>query len=116
MNPIPWFLKCLKNYANFNGRARRRECWFFLLSIWIIVIVVALCTAFIDSKQTRDIIASLVQLAFLLPWVAVLARRMHDVGKSGWYMLIPFYNIYLSVQDSTPGPNKYGPAPKDVLR
>ena len=48
----------------------------------------------------------------LVPAIAVTVRRMHDVGKSGWYMLIPFYNLYLSIIDSQPGNNEYGPNPK----
>jgi uncharacterized membrane protein YhaH (DUF805 family) len=114
LNPIPWFLKCLKNYANFHGRARRREFWLFVLVVWIITLVVKVLTLGIDSEQTRTMISGVVALAFLLPNLAALARRMHDVGKNGWYMLIPFYNVYLAVQDSQPGANAYGRCPKEM--
>ena len=55
----------------------------------------------------------LYSLAVLLPSIAVGVRRMHDVGKSGWYILIPIYNFILAVTDGEQGANEYGPDPKN---
>jgi len=52
------------------------------------------------------------QLAILIPSIAVGVRRMHDVNKSGWFILIPIYNLILAVTDGTKGDNKYGHDPK----
>ena len=61
-----------------------------------------------------DMISNIYSLALLLPGICVAIRRMHDVGKSGWFILIPFYNLYLLCTESEKGVNKYGPNPKEV--
>ena len=100
---------CLKKYVEFGGRAGRPEFWWFALFTFL----VGLLTSFILG----DIISMLVNLALLLPSLAVGARRLHDIGKSGWFQLIwliPFlgwaFMIYLLVQPSV-GPNQYGEGP-----
>lgn len=69
---------------------------------------------FIGLKINIVFLSSIYSLGVLIPSIAVAVRRMHDVGKSGWYILIPIYNIILAVTDSQPGPNQYGPNPKDI--
>jgi uncharacterized membrane protein YhaH (DUF805 family) len=59
------------------------------------------------------ILSTIYSFAVLLPSIAVGVRRMHDVGKSGWFLLIPIYNLVLALTDSESGENKYGPNPKD---
>ena len=100
---------CLKKYVEFGGRAGRPEFWWFALFTFL----VGLLTSFILG----DLISMLVNLALLLPSLAVGARRLHDIGKSGWFQLIwliPFlgwaFMIYLLVQPSV-GPNQYGEGP-----
>lgn len=101
---MSYYFKVLKNYVNFSGRARRSEYWYFCLFNAIISVVLI----YFDLTAIRLIYS----LAVFLPGVAVAIRRMHDVNKSGWFGLIPFYNIYLACSNGTQGPNSYGPDPK----
>lgn len=104
MNPFDYFKKCLTSgFADFNGRARRSEFWYFVLFFMILVSIASILSLTLYY---------IIYFAMLIPYIAVTARRMHDVGKSGWFMLIPFYNIYLACLDSEPGKNEYGPNPK----
>lgn len=102
-----------ENYANFNGRARRREYWMFFLVNIIIGIVIGFVAGLISEKLL--IIANIYNLAILVPSIAVAVRRMHDVGKSGWFILIPIYNIILLATEGEKGPNQYGADPKNQL-
>tara|TARA_B100001123_G_C14912657_1_gene868424 strand:+ start:163 stop:531 length:369 start_codon:yes stop_codon:yes gene_type:complete len=107
---------CFKKYANFNGRASRSEYWWFQL-FYIIVAFVAVIfdSMYIDNSQTMGPLELVTTLALLLPALAVTARRLHDVGRSGWWMLIfitvigmiPLLIWYISV--GTRSKNKYGP-------
>jgi len=107
-----WYLKVLKQYADFNGRARRKEYWMFLLfNITIIFSLLAL----IFGLQIRflSIVYLIYALGTLIPSIAVGVRRMHDVGKSGWYLLIPIYSLILVCTDGEKGVNQYGSDPKN---
>ncbi|QXP58799.1 DUF805 domain-containing protein [Olleya sp. HaHaR_3_96] len=106
-----WYLKVLKeHYADFNGRARREEYWMF----YLINVIVSVAVGFVAGMIQTPIIGTIYSLAVLVPGIAVGVRRMHDVGKSGWYLLIPIYNLILACTDSVPGPNKWGDNPKGV--
>lgn len=107
---MEWYLKVLRNYAGFDGRARRKEFWMFFL----INLIINYALMFIGVKMGFAMLSTLYGLAVLIPYLAVFARRMHDVGKSGWYMLIPIYNIILAATDSQNGSNEYGPNPKGL--
>jgi uncharacterized membrane protein YhaH (DUF805 family) len=104
-----YYLKVLQNYANFNGRARRKEYWMFVLFNFIASFILG----FIGGLLEFPLLANLYSLAVLLPSIAVAVRRMHDVGKSGWFVLIPIYNFILAVSDGEKGENQYGPDPKN---
>ena len=106
-----WYLKVLKQYADFKGRARRKEYWMFFLFNAIISYGLSLIAIGLEMPSL-SIVSSLYSLAVLVPSIAVGVRRMHDVGKSGWFLLIPIYNFILAVTDSEPGTNKWGPNPK----
>lgn len=104
---------CLANYANFSGRARRSEFWYWGLATGLISMVLGLIFG------SDSIISALFSLATLLPGLAVCWRRMHDIGKCGaWYfiILVPIVGIILWVvwacRDSDPGTNQYGSCPK----
>lgn len=103
-----YYLKVLQNYANFNGRARRAEYWYFVLFNMIASIIVGIIGGLLDF----ELLGNLYSLAVLLPSIAVGVRRMHDVGKSGWFILIPIYNFILAVTEGDAGENEYGPDPK----
>lgn len=94
---------CFSKYATFSGRATRSEFWYFYL-FYAIMYVVGMIVASAAGS-------SAVQYLFIVPlWLPLLAaqfRRMHDVGRSGWFLLIPIYNIVLLCSSSA-GDNKYG--------
>jgi len=98
---------CLNNYATFRGRASRAEFWWFFL----FNVLATMAAAIIWPR-----LGNLVSLALLVPSLAVGARRLHDVGKSGWFQLlwfVPFigwlFLVYWAVQNGHPRPNEYGP-------
>jgi len=104
-----YYLKVLQNYASFNGRARRSEYWYFFLFNLIIAVVLGV----IGGMMGTRLLSNVYSLAVLLPGIGVAIRRMHDVGKSGWYCLIPIYNIILACTEGNVGPNEYGEDPKN---
>jgi len=110
---MKWFLKVIKQYADFNGRARRKEYWMFTLIFMIIYYALTFLVIALEMP-TLGILLAIFALGLLVPSIAVAVRRMHDVGKSGWYVLIPIYSFILAVTDSQPGPNEYGENPKGI--
>ena len=121
-----WFAICVfKKYADFNGRARRKEYWMFYLVAILTCVCLGLLAAILGSiADFLSIIFVLLLVIFLcavvLPVIAAVTRRLHDVGKSGWFQLIQliplggFYLLYLMVKDGDAGPNQYGPNPKGL--
>lgn len=94
---------CFSKYATFSGRATRSEFWYFYL-LYIIVYIVGMVVA---ASAGSNGLQYLFIVPLWLPQLAVGVRRMHDVGRSGWFLLIPIYNIVLFCTDST-GDNQYG--------
>lgn len=97
---------CFRKYVDFSGRASRSEYWWFLLAYLTVAVVGQLVNRYIPV---------VVILVVLLPLIAVTLRRLHDVGKSGWMILIGLIPIvgmlvliYLYVQPSQPGVNRWG--------
>jgi uncharacterized membrane protein YhaH (DUF805 family) len=114
-----WYLKVLKQYADFNGRARRKEYWMFVLFNMIFAF---LAISIDNLAGTNGLFYFLYGLAVFVPGLAVGVRRLHDVGKSGWMLfiaLIPIIGsiwlIVLMATDSNVGGNEYGQNPKEVL-
>lgn len=110
-----WYLAVLKKYADFRGRARRKELWMFALISFVIAIVLGI----VDGMIGIPILGGLYGLAVLIPSLAVGARRLHDTGRTGWWLLVGFIPligfivlIVFFVLDSNPGENPYGPNPK----
>lgn len=100
------FLNIIKNkYAQFNGRAGRKEYWYFFLVIFAVNIVATI----IDSIIGMRILSGIWGLATIVPMIAAGVRRLHDIGKSGWFLLIPIYNIILLATEGQPTDNEYGP-------
>lgn len=97
---------CFSKYATFSGRATRSEYWFFYL-FYVIMYVVG---AVIDAAAGTTFIMYLIILALWLPLLAAGVRRNHDVGKSGWFILVPIYNLVLLCSPSV-GDNQYGAKP-----
>lgn len=112
-----WYLEVLKKYAVFSGRARRKEYWMFFLFNIIIAFGLGIIEGLIGSP---GIISSLYALAILVPGIAVTVRRLHDINRSGWSLLIGLIPVVggivlliFMLQDTRPGDNQYGPNPKD---
>lgn len=105
-----WYLEVLKKFATFNGRARRKEYWMFFLFNIIISIVLGVVDGVVFGKE---LLGNVYSILVLVPGLAVGVRRMHDVGKSGWFILIPIYNIILAATDGDKGDNEYGKDPKE---
>jgi uncharacterized membrane protein YhaH (DUF805 family) len=103
-----YYLKVLQNYATFNGRARRSEYWYFFL----FNVIISFILGFVGGIMGSTILSNIYTLAVLIPGIAVGVRRMHDVGKSGWFLLIPIYNLILALTEGTKGDNEYGADPK----
>ncbi len=115
---MEWFLKVVKeHYADFNGRARRKEFWMynlFLMIGYFALYIIGIIFTMISPTIGVIIfgILGLAYLGILIPSIAVYVRRMHDVGKSGWFILIPIYNLILAITEGNKGDNQYGPDPK----
>jgi uncharacterized membrane protein YhaH (DUF805 family) len=105
-----WYFEVLKKYAVFNGRARRKECWMFVLCNIFIVFILS----FFGEILHAVFITTLYQVAVLIPSVAAGIRRMHDTDHSGWWLLFPIVNLVLAVREGQPGSNRFGPDPKAV--
>ncbi len=112
---MDWYIGVLKRYADFEGRARRKEYWFFTL----FNIIVSLVLMAIDAITGLGVLYLVYVLAVLVPSLAVGARRLHDTGRSGWWQLIALIPaigalvlIVFFVLDSDPGDNAHGPNPK----
>jgi uncharacterized membrane protein YhaH (DUF805 family) len=107
--------QALSRYATFSGRARRSEYWWFALFNTVVAVVVSI----VDGVLGLTVFYPLAVLALILPGLAVGVRRLHDLGRSGWWLLIAFVPLVGAIllivwfcQDSQPQPNAYGPSPK----
>lgn len=114
-NIISNYFNVIKKYVDFKGRASRKEYWLFFLANLIIGLGLGyfegLVGAYPDSEDS--IFSSIYQLFVLLPSLAVGVRRMHDANESGWALIIPIFNLIVSLRKGNPETNKYGPAPED---
>lgn len=117
-----WWLIAMKKYVDFSGRARRTEYWMFALFNMIFAVVALVLDSILGTVSEGSVYGlfyGLFSLAIMLPTWAVTVRRLHDVGKSGWWILISLVPIIggiwlfiLTISDSQPGENAYGPNPK----
>jgi uncharacterized membrane protein YhaH (DUF805 family) len=112
---VHWYVDVLKKYAVFSGRARRQEYWMYNLFNIIALIVLAIIGAVAGTMIPYLVYGALV----LIPSIAVTARRLHDTGKSGWFILlgiIPLIGgivlLVFTCTDGDPQPNSHGPNPK----
>ena len=111
------FITVIKKYAVFDGRASRKEYWMFQLVYSIIYIAVVIIFGIIGTIKLGKIIVWILTLFLLLPTITVGVRRLHDINKSGWYMLVNFipfgalYILSLFCKKGDDGVNMYGPSP-----
>ena len=122
---MKWFIKCIKQYADFKGRARRKEYWMFTLFYLLFLLPLALLMGIEIGLEIEvpifTILFVLFIFAIIVPTYAVTARRLHDTGRSGWWILINFipyiggiWLFVLTCLDSEPGTNKWGENPKEI--
>jgi uncharacterized membrane protein YhaH (DUF805 family) len=129
-----WYLKVLKQYVDFSGRARRKEYWMFTLFNVIIMVVLSAVDGLVfgsgsfagntdpgsvSASVNLGVLTTIYVLAVLLPSLAVSVRRLHDTDRSGWWLLIllvPLIGaivfLVFMLLDSQPGENRHGPSPK----
>ncbi|GAB3319911.1 DUF805 domain-containing protein [Larkinella ripae] len=107
------YVSVLKKYNDFEGRARRSEYWYFFLTNIIITQSLNFVNILLfDGLAVIGWLNMLFNLAILVPSIAVAIRRMHDVGKSGWFVLVPIYNLILACTEGVKGANEFGNDPK----
>lgn len=129
---MDWYIGAWKKYAEFSGRARRTEYWYFQLFNMIvsIILVIPMFVMIPLSVRNPGIVNFLMllmlpfgifSLAAFLPSLAIMVRRLHDIGRSGWWYFIAFVPfvggiilLIFTLLDSEPGMNLYGPNPKGV--
>jgi uncharacterized membrane protein YhaH (DUF805 family) len=127
-----YYLDALKNYAKFSGRSRRSAYWYFVLFNLIVSIVAAIIDNLLGTTIKLETPQGLMALPYgyvyfiyalfvVIPGLALSVRRLHDVGKSGWFILIALiplvgaiWLLILFCTDSVPGANEYGPNPKGI--
>lgn len=117
---MEWYLAVLKKYVEFTGRASRKEYWMFVLFNVIISVALSILGMLVAGQNGQSALTSLYSLAVFLPSLGVTVRRLHDTGRSGWWILIGLVPLvgwlillYFTIQDSHPGTNEYGPNPKE---
>ncbi len=109
--------KCFGLYANFSGRASRSEYWWFALFSFFVDMFTSVIDAAVFGVPMgmTGWVNFGATLAIFLPSLAVAVRRIHDHDKSGWFILIPFYNIYLLIIEGEPMANRFGDVPTNTL-
>ena len=114
---IDWFKKCLRNYTNFSGRARRKEYWYFMLVYFAVIIIAAIIDSIIFDTPV-GLFYGVAALGLFLPTISVMVRRLHDTSRSGWWYwlcLVPVIGLLLIVflaSDTKQETNQWGPPAK----
>lgn len=118
---MKWFIETMKKAFNFSDRSRRKEYWMFMLIAFLITFVLTIVDAVAGLELAPEvgILSTLFSLLILIPSLSVTFRRLHDTGKSGWWILIALVPVIgwivlliFTVQDSETGSNRFGVNPK----
>ena len=122
---MSWYLQALKKYAVFAGRSRRKEFWYFALFNIILGIVLGVMDRLLGTYSPASnigLLSGIYGMAILVPSLAVTVRRLHDIDRTGWWILIglvPFVGtivpLVLALFEGTPGANRYGSDPKEAI-
>jgi uncharacterized membrane protein YhaH (DUF805 family) len=118
-----YYIEVMKKYAVFTGRARRKEFWMFTLIYTIIYIVLSIADSLIGTGAMlfeMGLLSGVFSLVSICPSIAVTIRRLHDIDRSGWWVLIGLVPlagvivlIVFAAKDGQPGSNQYGTNPKE---
>ncbi len=120
---MDWYLKVLRNYIGFRGRARRKEYWMFILVNIVLTGVLGIVDKILGLQLGggEGVLTTVYGVLIFLPWWVVQFRRLHDTDRSAWWLLlllIPVIGwlviIAFNCQSGTPGENRFGPDPKQV--
>ena len=121
---MSWYLEALKKYAVFSGRSRRMEYWYFVLFNIIVAVVLSLIdrlTGTFSAASNIGLLSGIYALAVLIPTLAVTVRRVHDIDRTGWWILINLIPLIgtivllvFELTPGTPGSNRFGPDPKQA--
>ena len=116
-----WYLEALRKYAVFTGRSRRKEYWFFLLFTVLVTFLLAFVDGMLglfDPENGVGLLSGIYSIGVVIPSIAVGIRRLHDTGRSGWWLLIGLIPVIgtlvilvFTILASQPGDNEYGPNP-----
>jgi uncharacterized membrane protein YhaH (DUF805 family) len=119
---LSWYLEALKKYAVFGGRSRRKEYWYFVLFNLIVSLVLSAIDALLgtfSSSTNVGLLGGIYGLAIIIPSIAVSVRRLHDIDRTGWWLLISLVPVIgtivllvFAALEGTPGENRFGPNPK----
>ncbi len=119
---INYYLAVLRKYAVFEGRASRSEYWWFTLVNVIISLLLTIANGSLSAEGSMNILAGIYGLLVFIPSLAVTVRRLHDIGKSGWWILIGIIPLIgtivllvFAVMESNPESNEYGPKPSNNM-
>ena len=122
---MDWFVTAFTRYATFSGRAGRPEYWYFSLIYVLLALIIGAVDGIVgwyDPATGVGLLSGILALALLLPSTAVTVRRLHDTGRSGWWLLIAFVPVIgwvvllvFLAQRSGPGPNAYGDGPAEAV-
>lgn len=108
---MSWYLMAFKKYFEFSGRARRKEYWMFML----FTILISFAVGFVSGLlKLPAFVLVIYQIFVTIPNISLGVRRCHDVDHRGWWLMLPFYNLVLMCYPGNPGPNRFGPDPKNV--
>ena len=121
-----WYLEALKKYAVFGGRSRRKEYWYFALFNGLVFLVLSsidLLLGTFSFSSNVGLLSGIYGLAIIIPSIAVSVRRLHDIDRTGWWVLISLVPVIgsivllvFAVLDGTPGENRFGSNPKSSTR
>ena len=119
---MSWYLEALKKYAVFSGRSRRKEYWYFVLFNLIVSLVLSAVDALLgtlSSSSNVGLLGGIYGLAVLIPSIAVSVRRLHDIDRTGWWVLIGLVPLIgtivllvFAALEGSAGSNRFGPNPK----
>ena len=107
------FLKMIAGFLDFKGRTNRSDFWWAVVACIILSTVLGLIFKLLGGFGS--ILQLLYSVALLIPGIAIWFRRMHDVGKPGWWCFVPILDIVFAAQEGQPGDNQYGPDPNATM-
>lgn len=112
-----WYFRTLQKYAVFKGRSRRKEYWLFVFINTLLISMLLACCSHFEKQLAVDL--SFISYSYLLligmPILAVSVRRLHDINRSGWWLLLPFISFFFLFYNSDKDYNRFGGNPKHAL-